>query len=423
MSVFGTLKAGSLVLYNQTIEVADLSLGDLRFQNVDTDCTMRLRVASTTECLFEFNHVRGKEELLFQEVVVGELASSSHNNNSYLELHVASPGDKVVRQSYYYVPYSVGCNNIVVIGAVLSNFAEQPSGVRSRLGLYDDASDKTVDVWGNGFFFQLQNGSLQVGRRTSTSGTTQQDIIVDQPYFSEDPLDGTGPSAITFIPNKCYSFFIDLSWVGTGIVRMGLLKNGGLACAHVFHCEDTNFCKYASLPVRQELINVSASSTDSLKIYSGCVWAEGPLLRRPSVVCVNSGSEPVVITTPRQPVMCFRLKSSANRTSAYLKRVEVLVTKATFWEVFLGCSVTGAEWSPVGECLEMDRVSTSCTGGRLLHTFVSSDRSVSSLDRQVNGVLTADMEGESNVLVLCCSIVSTETSCDAFVCVDLEQIY
>lgn len=408
------------MLYNQTIEVADLSLGDLRFQNVDTNVTMRLRTASTCSCTFEFSHVLDKDSRLFEEKTTGSGSSSFDSTHSCVVMTVGQGGDRVVRQSYQYVHYYPGTSNLVFLGGSLTSTSPQPAGVRARLGVFDDYTDKVVDnTCGNGFFFQLQNNSLQVVRRVSSAGEPQTDVVVDQLYFSEDTLDGNGPSGVLFDPCKVHTFFIDLSWVGTGIVRMGLVGSGGLVCVHTFTCSNFDFCKYASLPVRSEIASVYSSTQDSMHVFGGSVWSEGPTRRQPRVFTVGSTSANV---ESRKPVTSLRLKSTANRKTVFLRKVTVLSSGLSMWEVLRAGTLTGGTWSKSNSCVEVDVDATAYTGGDLVSCSYSGSDLPTTLDFRCDSLSTinSNMQGESTVITVCCTPI--DTAVRVFVSVEWEEL-
>lgn len=422
MATYGTLKAGALILTNQTLEVSDLSLGDLRFQNVDTDGTMRLRTSHKTRCLFEFNHIYDKEPTLFEEKLIAG-GSASHNSKSYVSMTVTTSGDKVIRQSYQYVPYQIGCNKFVILSATLTTSVTQPVGVRARIGIFDDVADKTVDTsCGNGFFFQLQNNSLQVVKRISTGAETQSDQVVDQPYFSEDVLDGTGPSAVTFVPTKTYDFFIDLTWTGMGVVRMGLLKpSGGIICAHIFNCANSDFCKYANLPVRCEISNLSSVIPDTMRVASGTVWLEGPSLQLPRHFATNIGSQALTISSQRVPVLSIRLKDSFNRATSFITKLTMFSSNEVLWELLLGATLTSSSWqSSSSSKSEYDLSANNLSGGVLVCSSYSINKDTFDLKQSSLNCLYSNMAGVSTVLTLACSkLVDSAT---IFAGVEWEEI-
>lgn len=413
MATFGTLKAGALVLTNQNLDISSFSVFDSRFQNIGIDGTSRLRVSHETRCLLHFNHVYDKEPYLFEEKLVAG-GTSSLSTNAYIAMEVTSPGDKVIRQSYQYVPHQVGCNKIVIISATLTTSTTQPTGVRTRVGVFDDIADKSVDTsCGNGFFFQLQNNNLQVVKRFSTGVETQADQVIDQPYFSEDVLDGSGSSTLTFTPTETYNFFIDFFWSGTGVVRMGVLKpGGGLACAHTFSCSSTDFCKYATLPVRCEISNVSSPTPDTLHVTSGTVWLEGPREVVPRRFEVNTGAQTLEISSLRVPVLSIRLKSTANRATSFVKRIMTYSSDEVLWEILLNPVLTGSSWTSTLSAAktEVDMSATSSSGGTLVFSMYGSSKDTVELDQTTLNCLHSSIEGSSSVLTLTCSKLTLTAS-------------
>lgn len=424
MSAYGTLKAGSLILYEQVIQAQDVSLQDVHIQDLDADGINRLRTVQTS-CAFSFNHVYGKEPLTFEEKIVGS-GTSLYNSNSFISMSVTNTGDKVIRQSYRYFTCSPGESVFVVLSGSLSSNTQQVTGLQSRIGIFDDVNDKSVDTsCGNGFFFQLHDGVFQVVKRTSTNGTAQEDTVVNQSNFSEDILDGTGPSTLTFVSNRVYAFVIDMTWVGCGYVRMGIINNNRAYYVHTFNGQysPTTFTKYSSLPIRYEISNISAGAhTDTVKCVAGSVWHDSVPSSCKRCFSHNTGTSSVGVSSSKTPILSFRLASSYNRTTFNIKSINILTDGETLIEVYSNItSLSSASWTSVNSSsnVEVDNQASSASGGILVKSIYSKSSDSFSIDHSTVSSVSSNMSGVSSIISICASKLIEPVH--VFVSVDWEE--
>jgi hypothetical protein len=426
MSSFGQIRAGSLLLYDQTIEATDVDLGDLQFTNLSIGGTTRLRTTGAARCVVSYHHAYSKETQLNVEVV-GTNASSTHNaTDAHVAMAVTGANGRVVRQTIPYVPYGISASTIVYMGAVLStNSPSQPSNIRARVGVFDDIIDKTGgDVTGNGWFFQLFGGVLSVVSRTSTAGATQTDTVVTRASFSDDKLDGTGATSFTLATNVMQTYFVDLSFCGSGVVRLGVMDGTTMIIAHtfVFRTTSTPVVRYATLPVRFEIQNTTASAqTDTMRVSSASVWQEGRGV--PRAVAASTGSTPVaVVTTTRVPLLSVRVRLSTIRALAFLRCVEVLVDRECLVEILHGTTLTGASWTQIGTVCEVDTSATGVSGGRVLKVGAVERRASWELESILeNAVTAAGIDGTSSIILSVCAS-KIDANALAVVCASLEEL-
>lgn len=408
-SVYGTLRAGKLILYDSAITVSDLSLADLRITDLDVNGTNRLRTADV-RVTFDFHHAYSDQSQLFEEIVSPQ--GSTTLAESYMTLSVNGAMGRVVRQSYRYLPINPGGTKLTAVGAVLStSYPSQPSGICSRIGLFDDSADKVVDIQGNGFFFQLNGGAFGVGYRTSTNGTAQADSVVPQSNFSDDKVDGSGKSGFVFNPYVTQTYIIDMTWFGSGLVRLGFLHGKKIVFCHTFSFPHINvsFCQSPALPVRFEIRNTTASGqTDALRVFSGVTWSEGASGRPRRLLSSNTGTT-LIPCTSRRPVISLRLSDQGNRACLYLRRLDVLSDHECLWEIYLGGTLGNSSFvSPSGHISQVDTSSTTISGGALLHSFYGKG-CMPATDLELPPV-TSNIAGESFVLTICASPISQPVS-------------
>lgn len=407
MSAFGQLRAGSLLLYDQTIEANDVDLGNLKFADLSISGTTRLRT-DTVKCILTFNHAYSKEDGLVVERITGSASSVLSTANAYVAMNVLGSSGRVVRQTLAYIPYSIGGSTVVMIGAALTTSPTQPSNIRARVGLFDDVSDKTAqDVTGNGFFFELLGGTLSVVYRTSTAGSTQTDTVVARSAFSDDKLDGSGTSGFTLNAAAMNTFVVDMTFAGSGVVRMGVLVKNTIVVAHTFsfNVASTPFIRYPTLPVRWEVQNTTTSSqTDAMRASSAAVWVDkGQQWSR--VVSATTGTTGIALTSSsRRPLISIRSRAVNIRALLMMVRVDGFVDREALIEVFIGGTLTGDSWTSVGSLSEVDTSASNLTGGRLVKCGIFERRVFLELEASIyNAASATDIFGTSAMPITVCA--------------------
>ena len=120
---------------------------------------------------------------------------------------VSTSGDKVIRQTFEYIPYQPGKSRLMVFSTVLEAINGGSSGVICRVGCFDSSVEKTdVVSSGNGCFFELNNKTLSVVIRLNNTDTS-----VAQSSWNYDKFDGNGPSEFTvndFSLSRSFAFRI-----------------------------------------------------------------------------------------------------------------------------------------------------------------------------------------------------------------------
>lgn len=424
MSSYGQIRAGSLLLYDQTIEATDVDLGDLQFTNLSISGTARLRTATTPTCIMSYHHAYSKEDLLTTESVGANATSVLSTSDAHVALNVTGANGRAVRQTLAYMPHAVGGGTIAYLGAVLSTASpSQPSNIRSRVGLFDDVLD--TGTTGNGFFFELFGGVLSVVHRRSTAGSSQTDTTVARASFSDDKLDGTGPQAFTFVPTVFNVFVVDMTFAGSGVVRMGVMSKNIIVYAHTFSFANssTPFVRYPTLPVRFEIQNTAASSqTDTMRISSAAVWSEGTPIA-PRTASANTGSTPILVsTTTRRPLLSIRLRTSTIRATLFLRTIEALVDRECLIEVLHGGTLTGSSFSQAGTCSEIDTSATAITGGRLIKASFAERRTTIDIDKQLENAITATTIAGSDSFILTIAVSKIDANALAAIAATWEEL-
>lgn len=288
----------------------------------------------------QHSHVYDDDPIIWDEALTGGGTSTHIDDESAMRMTVGTAsGDKVVRRTYRRFQYYKGKSQQVLFTGRFGTYA---TGVRARYGYFDDS---------DGLFFEVDGGTVNAVRRTSTSGSVV-DNKVAQASWNIDPLDGTGPSGVTLDLTKTHLFYIDFSWLGVNAVRWGLVLNGRITYVHsetFTNVLAVPFMKQAILPMSAEIENTSGQgSSHDMTVICSSVITEGertPIgrLRVHTIGATQAsvGSDPTIIGG-------IRLKSSAERLSAKFTSLNVIRSDqddTLYWRLLLRPDLSGE--SPV----------------------------------------------------------------------------
>lgn len=256
-------------------------------------------------------------------------------------LKVSASGDKVIKQSHFYIPYIPGkAMTIMASGTLVTNI--NATNVRSRIGIFDDLNDKVKDTvkTGSGFYFEFLDGSVSVGYRTSMSESetptlSQVDTIIDQSQWNLDKMDGTGDSGIIVDFAKRNIFVITYQWLGVGSAMFGIAYNNKTIWCHEMNFEGglygTNptvaHISRGSLPIRYEIEAVStiAGPETMIKICSTGLSDGGFQVMGTSHSYGMTVSQ-TCIKNAQTPLIAIRLGNSKLRCTLLLKGIKLLCT-------------------------------------------------------------------------------------------------
>lgn len=333
-------------------------------------------------------------------------------------------GSKVVRQTRFYAPYQPGRSLLL-----FSTFClyDAQAGMRQRAG-YFDAND--------GIFLQRDGAAVSLVRRTSTSGSPVEAETVLQANWACDPLDGTGPSAITLDLSKVQIMALDLEWLGVGSVRVGFVIDGQLVWAHQFnHANGTLqevYMASGNLPWRFELENTAAVAAVG-KIDQICLsvlleGGEGGGFRRKR--SLTSGNSKITVASGTEvPLLAYRLKSGFNKANLVPDFVAAVTedgTKGWYVKIYAAPpgTVSGGSWSSASEAVEGQSSPTvpSLANARLIGASLSgSELRVGSLDINGLGTIGRNIDGSVDEVII--TITSLTANADFWVAANYEEVY
>ena len=231
-----------------------------------TDAFGRQRV-SEPSTIFDSKNTMSKNNL-FDESLTGSGTVTYTANKSTVNLNVTTAsGDKVIRQSKRVMSYQPGKSLLNLNTFVM---AADDANLRQRIGMFDA---------NNGIFFEKEGSTLNIVRRTYTSGASV-DTEVAQSSWNGDKLDGTGDSGFTLDETKANILWMDMEWLGVGAVRVGFVIDGQFIVCHTFNNAnslDTVYMQTANLPIRYEIEATGTLSGSAVlqQICSTCMIEGG----------------------------------------------------------------------------------------------------------------------------------------------------
>lgn len=328
------------------------------------DAFARVRV-SDANTQFESKFTYGDEPFLFNTTTTnGGLSTFLINEAAWNLTTTSAAGSKVVRESANYMQYHPGKSQLVFLTGVIG---EPTLNCVKRVGYFDNA---------DGLYF-IQNGTLGFGvaRRTSTSGSPV-DNITYQADWNIDRLDGTGPSRITLDLTKAQIFVIEFQWLGVGAVKYGFDIDGILIYVHQSNHANQQltqvYMKSGWLPVRYEIENTGASTSNTLKQICSAVISEGGIEQTGEIFAVTgTGVGRNAPTNTWTPVISIRVNTTRAgvpfRGKIQITNFQSVVTSNNYATIAVveNPSLVGASWTThnTASSVQVDTSATSFTGG------------------------------------------------------------
>ena len=339
--------------------------------NPSNDSFGRQRV-SNPFTLFDSSH-RFKDNNLWSTATTGTASATFNANQGLVDLTVDNNiNSEVVRETTKVFSYQPGKSLLI-----MNTFVMQPAktGLRQRVGYYGAS---------NGIYLELANSVLYIVKRSSVSGVLV-DTRIAQSSWSNDNLDGTGPSGITLDISKAQIFWMDIEWLGVGSVRTGFVIDGQFILCHIFHHANTITSTYittASLPLRYEIKNTAATSGSStLKQICSTVISEGGYELNGLQQAIGTPiTSPKALATAGTfyPIVSLRLKTTSLDGIIILTAVSLMgiANGVNFnWQLRATGTTTGGSWVSAGSdsAVEYNITGSSYSGGRILASgFINS---------------------------------------------------
>lgn len=317
----------------------DVSVRALDSASVDAFGRWRTSHPAT---LFDSKLIIDNAPLRWDDVALsGAGTSSTYNSNQAsvtLGVSNATAGVRV-RQSKRRFGYQTSKSQLIFISSVLGAGA---ADIIRRVGYFDT---------NNGLFFELSGTTLNVVRRTYTSGSPV-DTAVAQSAWNLDKLNGSGVSGVTLDTSKAQIFVIDFEWLGVGRVRMGVVIAGKIIYCHEFLNSNTTlamvYMSVPNLPVRYEIRNGGTGAAANLVQICSAVISEGGQDDVGLTFGLSRGSTALTTLNDADIYPLIAIQYQAGREMVPIKILGVSATtaSATFAvHVMLNPTVTGTALS------------------------------------------------------------------------------
>lgn len=340
--------------------------------NANFDAFNRLRV-SEPYTLFDSQN-RYEKDPQFDDYISypaggGVIDYSPLNSSVFLNSGI---GGRVVRQTKRRFPYQPGKSLLILATFRFSEGAAGPESITEQsVGYFDD---------NNGIFFnQLKTCtpmpsvicSSFLSFRLRKNGS---DNIIYQSNWNVDKFDGTGPSGRVLDVEKAQILFINLEWLGVGIVKVGFYVDGVPFVAHEFRHDNqviNTYMQTAILPIRYEAIGGNTADAAITQICSSVI-SEGGYSALSEDFVAKQNTE-ITNITPAAYLPIVSIKMAAGREGAVIlpNKFEFLPLTNQNYEVVLlkNPTLTNSTFANTitnNSNVIYDTAATALTGGEIV---------------------------------------------------------
>lgn len=343
----------------------------IKYDRNAVDSFNRLKISSPFT-LFDSQHRYGDNGKFDTSITGGGVATHGSDDSTISLTIYGTNGDQVIRQSYRNFAYQPGKSLVAMSSYVFSGAI---SGLRQRVGYFDS---------NNGIYLQLNDSTLSVVLRSSSSGSIVETTIVKSSW-NGDPCDGTGKSGFNLDVTKANIFWVDIEWLGVGNVRCGFFHEGEPVLAHTFrniNSFSTTYMATAALPVRYEITNTSTTGeTSSMLQICSTVISEGGYdlssFRSHTVRGSTTASSQTLATAGTfYPTISVRLSTSRINSIVLVSQIDIvaLSNSNAQWVLLLNPTLSGSSFTTHSRnYVDYDISSTSLTGGTpLVSGYISA---------------------------------------------------
>lgn len=367
------------------------------------DAFGRLRI-SNPEMIFNSKQLFDNQPLYWDDIQEsGSGTTSTHSvdtASSTLSVSATTAG-KRTRQTFMRFNYQPSKSQLIFITGILKA-SGGGTGIITRMGYFDDE---------NGLFLECNAGTINLVRRTKTSGSAFDDVI-PQSSWNIDKMDGTGPSAITMDFTKTQIFMMDFEWLGVGRVRFGFNIDGITYYVHELSAANSSTTVYMSspnLPLRYQIINDGTGIASSINCICSAVISEGGREEVATNSYISTGSTSVsAVNGQNNPIVALKLKTGYKGCTIDVLDISMLVTSQDNYEwnlvlnpvISSALSYTDVSNSSIQKAVGVSGISV--TGGFVIAGGYGNTKSEIAGD-QFKGLLKlgASITGRMDTLVLC----------------------
>lgn len=364
--------------------------------------------------LFDSKQLNDNQALFWDDAEVSGSGTASVHSGDEAATTIsvgATTAGKRVRQTFQRFNYQPGKSQEILV--TFSEF-DTATGLTKAAGYFDDD---------NGLFFQSDEGTVSVVRRSSVTGSAVDDTVV-QSSWNIDPMDGTGTSGITLDFTKSQIGFIDLEWLGVGRVRMGFVVNGAIIYCHQFLNTNNLAVVYMStpnLPLRYEIENDGTGAADDFVHICSSVLSEGGQQSTGQLRYASTEDSDIQANTSGTiyVIVGIRLKTTYLDASVEVERISMINETGDDyeWLILLNPTIaTGITFSDqsnsavqTGPGNAGGPSSSTATGGTILDGgYVKSGGSTGSITQEGKNAikLGSAIDGTRDEIYLCCRPLS-----------------
>jgi len=340
----------------------------LRIDDTTKQHTAKNRVKVSTNEITDFaTYTQGKDDDIWDQEITGTASAAHDVYQAMVLLQVGdTAGDEIKRQTKRVQRYIPGRQSEMSL--VYRWFPLLP-GVRRRAGIFDAK---------NGAYFEEDGATFYcVIRRNTSEGIVETRVARDD--WSEDKLDGTGPSGITLNPSAIQQLVIEYEWYGAGQVEFKLLIDNNSYPLHKFnHANriENTWSGNAALPIRVELTNVTGESAGPHYFWQGShsfqSEATTTLLGRQKAISSPLTGKTLTAANTFYPVVAIRLKQTALNSVVIpdFYAGATLDNTNVFIRILEDVTVTGGSWISYDSesAVEYNLTGTALSGGTTLDT-------------------------------------------------------
>lgn len=321
----------------------------------------RLRV-SQPYTIFDSQNRFAQDTAYDTETATGGTVTYVTNQSALALAVTTSSGSTARTQTFRSFAYQPGKSFLTM---QTFSMAAAQTNLTQRVGLFNT---------NNGVYLEQAGSTVSFVIRTYTSGSVSNARSVAQASWNVDPFNGTGPSGITLDLTKTQILFINLEWLGVGIVKLGFVIAGTFYTAHEFYNSNVGTVVYmqtAILPLRYEIFTTGAtSSAATLQQICSTVISEGGY-EQTSQQYIARNTSPVTLTaaTSFYPIVSVRLNSSYLGAVAIVAGSVFLPIGSANYEVIVvkNATLTGATWGSTLAGGQLD-VDTGASGTAITPT-------------------------------------------------------
>jgi len=312
--------------------------------------------------LFDSQNRFAKDAAYDTETATGGTVTFVTNQSALALAVTTSSGSTARTQTFRSFAYQPGKSFLTM---QTFSMAAAQTNLTQRVGLFNT---------NNGIYLEQAGSTVSFVIRTYTGGSVNNSRSVAQASWNVDPFNGTGPSGVTLDLTKTQILFINLEWLGVGIVKCGFVIAGAFYTAHEFYNANVGTVVYmqtAILPLRYEIFTTAATSTAAtLQQICSTVISEGGYehVSQP-YVARNANAVTLTAAATFYPIVSVRINSSYLGAVAMLSGMTFLPIGTANYEVIIvkNATLTGATWGSTLAAGQLD-VDTGASGTSITPT-------------------------------------------------------